>query len=259
MSSPTIIDTDSHVIEPSDLWTSRLPKSWGDDVMHVRWSDTLDAEAWFIGETEISPAWVMCTYKAERDFPVSARTKAEVHPANYEVAERVKLMDRSGVRAAVLYPNIAGLGIDPFVKSPDLAVSVAHVKAYNDFVLEFSGEAPGRFIPMACIPYWSLDLALKEVERAAGLGHSGLVMTGAPHLHGQPRLLSPHWNPLWEVCQAAGLSGRFHASNGGQTDKLDPELMEVEGVPAWVARETTNQFLYNTILLTTTSRRIALT
>ena len=36
-----VIDTDTHVIEPYDLWTSRLPARWGDQVPHVKWDEQL--------------------------------------------------------------------------------------------------------------------------------------------------------------------------------------------------------------------------
>ena len=34
-----IIDVDTHVVEPSDLWTSRLSSKWGDMVPHVEWDE----------------------------------------------------------------------------------------------------------------------------------------------------------------------------------------------------------------------------
>ena len=34
-----IIDTDTHLVEPPDLWTSRMSKKWGDLVPSVRWDD----------------------------------------------------------------------------------------------------------------------------------------------------------------------------------------------------------------------------
>jgi predicted TIM-barrel fold metal-dependent hydrolase len=245
----TIIDTDSHVIEPPDLWTSRLPASWGTNVMHVKWSEQLEAEAWFIGDTQISPAWLFATYKNQSEFPTPSRTRDEVHPANYDPVERTKVMDRAGISASVLYPNIAGLAFDPFVSNPDPSWALAHLHAYNDFVAEWSEAAPGRFVPMACVPYWDLSQAVKEIERVAERGHRGVVMTGAPQLHDQPHLVSPHWDPMWSACEDAGLSVSFHASNGGQSgeDTTSPEVMAAEGVPAWLSRETTNQFLYNTL------------
>ena len=37
-----VIDTDTHVIEPYDLWTSRLDvKKWGDKVPHVKFDEKL--------------------------------------------------------------------------------------------------------------------------------------------------------------------------------------------------------------------------
>jgi hypothetical protein len=35
MSSPLIIDADTHFTELPDLWTSRLPKSWGEDALET--------------------------------------------------------------------------------------------------------------------------------------------------------------------------------------------------------------------------------
>src|SRR5258708_7363973 len=34
-----IIDVDSHISEPGDLWTSRVSKKWGDLVPHVKWAE----------------------------------------------------------------------------------------------------------------------------------------------------------------------------------------------------------------------------
>ena len=34
---PLIVDLDAHLVEPPDLWTSRLPSRWGDMIPHVKW------------------------------------------------------------------------------------------------------------------------------------------------------------------------------------------------------------------------------
>jgi predicted TIM-barrel fold metal-dependent hydrolase len=39
-----IIDTDTHFTEPPDLWTTRLPRSWGESVLHVRRDEASQAE-----------------------------------------------------------------------------------------------------------------------------------------------------------------------------------------------------------------------
>ena len=40
-------------------------------------------------------------------------------------------------------------------------------------------------------------------------------MTGAPNAHGQPHLISRHWDPMWRACEEQGLSVSFHVANGG--------------------------------------------
>ena len=53
-----IIDTDSHVVEPPDLWTSRMSRrKWGDSIPQVRWDDASQMEAWYVGDQRIANAW----------------------------------------------------------------------------------------------------------------------------------------------------------------------------------------------------------
>src|SRR5437899_448319 len=34
-----VIDTDTHLVEPPDLWTSRMSPKYGDLIPHVEWDD----------------------------------------------------------------------------------------------------------------------------------------------------------------------------------------------------------------------------
>jgi predicted TIM-barrel fold metal-dependent hydrolase len=241
----TIVDTDTHITEPADLWTSRLPERWGDLRMHVEWDDTFKAEVWKIGDTTVTRAWAGCMFGFEGGFPSAPATLAEAHPATYDARERLKAMDESGVDVAVLYPNIAGLAFDPFCDLADPEIAAAHVSAYNDFQLEWVAAAPKRFVPMAVIPYWDVARAVAEVERTAALGFRGVVTTGAPHKHGQPYLGDRRWDPLWQACVDAGLPVSFHAANGDLSEYLAPERFLVDGPAVTVTRTSTSAFLDN--------------
>ena len=48
-----IIDTDTHVVEPPDLWTSRVSAKWGDLVPHVAWDPVAEEEAWYSGTARL--------------------------------------------------------------------------------------------------------------------------------------------------------------------------------------------------------------
>jgi hypothetical protein len=49
-----IIDVDSHVTEPPDLWTSRVSVAkWGDRVPHVRANPVDGEQCWYVGDTRL--------------------------------------------------------------------------------------------------------------------------------------------------------------------------------------------------------------
>ena len=49
-----VIDVDSHVTEPPDLWTSRIStKKWGDLVPHVKFSEYLQMDRWYVGDNRL--------------------------------------------------------------------------------------------------------------------------------------------------------------------------------------------------------------
>jgi predicted TIM-barrel fold metal-dependent hydrolase len=126
-------------------------------------------------------------------------------------------MDEYGLHAHVLYPNVGGFGAGRFLQLGDPELMRECVRAYNDFVLEFSSEAPGRLIPLTATAFWDVDWTVKEVERCAKAGHKGIIFTHLPESFGQPVLGDPHWAPLWETAQDLGLSINFHIGNGNMT------------------------------------------
>jgi len=230
-----IIDTDTHVVEAADLWTSRLPSAWGDERMHVVTDPASGVEMWMIGDRRLGPAWVSANWGWPDPYPAYPPTLADCHPATYDAAARVAEMDACGIQTAVLYPNIGGARAP--LSASDPLVACAHVSAYNDFqVEEWVDAAPGRFVPMAVIPFWDVDAAVAEIERITGAGFGGVVTTGAPHLHGQPVLRDPHWDRLWAAIAAAGLSVSFHV--GGAQLGDGAKRLRLAGLPATAAEYT---------------------
>ena len=50
-----IIDADTHIQEPPDLWTSRVGNSMKGKLPRVRWSETDGCEWWFLGDRKLLP------------------------------------------------------------------------------------------------------------------------------------------------------------------------------------------------------------
>ena len=85
-------------------------------------------------------------------------------------------MDEFGIHAQVLYPNVAGFGTGRFLEVGDAELMLACVQAYNDFLVDYGSRAPDRFVPIAAVPFWDVDASVQEIERAATIGHKGIVV-----------------------------------------------------------------------------------
>ena len=229
-----IIDADCHICEPKDIFTSRMPSKYGDLIPQVKYVPEDGADYWFVGDQNVYMVTSSVVYNGadgsyERRQKVEGEDSAwalfpsrfeEQHPSSYDPNERAKVMDEFGIRAAATYPNL-GL-VNPEIYRAgghnDVEYQTAVVTAYNDWVLSWATEQPGRFIPLGNIPYWDIDMAVKEVVRCAEIGMMGLVMSGVPEIHGCPSLSDTAWDPMWAAAQDAQLSISFHAG-GGEFDR----------------------------------------
>jgi uncharacterized protein len=210
-----VIDTDTHVIEPYDLWTSRISVTkWGDLVPHVKWDDAKQEDAWYFGDTRVSPGASAAQAGWHQYPPEHPPSLDLVDPATWDAGARLRRMDEYGVWAQVLYPNVAGFGTGRVLAIGDPELMLACVQAYNDFLAEYASADARRFIPIMALPMWDIEACQREVVRSTGLGHKGVIMTGEPAFWGLPKLADPHWDPLWATLQEAGLSVNFHIGSG---------------------------------------------
>ena len=258
-----IIDSDAHVMETPDLFTSRFPAKFAEVVPHVKVDPKSGREMWYVGDTAVHGA-VFSVYKGGKDDPVVKyegadleadgwahfpKTIAEVHPSAYDPNERAKVMDQYGIQSATTFPNLGILGPDIFRSTPglDLDLGLRVVSAYNDWIMTWPEQQPGRFIPLACIPYWDVQGAVAEIERCAEMGVKGLVMSGRPEIHGCAILPDTQYDAVWAAAQAAGMSISFHAGAGGFDNHYNDGRQSVQGTPAMQVYSTVSMLFQNTI------------
>ena len=68
-----IIDCDTHITEPADLWTSRVASKWADQVPHVAPNAKDDGQYhWFIGDDAVARAPAGGVRGVEGDVPGGA-------------------------------------------------------------------------------------------------------------------------------------------------------------------------------------------
>lgn len=231
-----VIDVDTHVIEPPDLWTSRMSKEkWGDLVPHVKWDPEINEEQWFIGEKPIYRVGIPAMAGYDEYAPLHPVRVADIPDDQIFAAQRLKKMDEYGVHSAILYPNVGvfaaadylGMAIDP-------QFALECTQAYNNFLVDFCSTDTDRYIPVMTIPFWDLEETRKEIDRATAAGHKGIVMTSQPENFDLPSLDHSHWYPLWDQCQSLGIPVNFHIGSGKLTTYGLPENGEHAGY-AWTS------------------------
>src|SRR5947208_2086593 len=91
-----VISVDDHVIEPPDLWTSRLPAKYLGTCPQVREDD--EGEAWYYDGRRIPISGnVVQAGVAPENFDPRARRYSEIPPACYDPRARIEAMNEDGV------------------------------------------------------------------------------------------------------------------------------------------------------------------
>ena len=148
-------------------------------------------------------------------------------------------LDELGLDVAVLYPTY---GLIP-IHITDAELRQAMAAAFNAYLAEQYAPYADRLIPVACIPTFTPEEALAELEHAVvDLGLRAVMMGGAiprPIPEGGPSAIWMDglghgslydYDPLWRRCAELGVSPTFHSTGSG-----------------WGSRMSTSNFVYNHI------------
>ena len=207
-----VIDVDTHLTEPPDVWTSRVSSKWGDLVPHIERREGEDC--WVIGEKVVIKPGFVSMAGFDGTIPEHPKTYDDFPTACFDASARIDHMDSNGIYAQVLYPNVGGFGSQTFLRLNEPKLMLECVSAYNDFLIEWSSGHPERFVAVMALPFWDLEASLAELQRAVSKGHKAVLFPSQPHDFGQPALCDRYWDPLWAAAQEAELSISFHI--GGQ-------------------------------------------
>ena len=168
MTAYDLISADSHVIEPADLFEKRLPAGLRVRAPQLRsWNG---GSAWMVEGADAVPLPPSASsgsgYRLARDSggePRQAVTFEEVLPGLYDPVERVDPRNADSVDAEVLYPFPALW--DAIKRLENTELSLACVRAYNDFIAEFCSHSPDRLLGLGKIPSGSRRSAEAELAR----------------------------------------------------------------------------------------------
>ena len=219
MDQDVIISADSHVMEPADLWTSRLPASQREVAPEVRRDP--DGAGWLfyaptLEPSKVSGSWGAGVDRAEFRAHLDTAGYESARPSGWDPVERLKDQDIDGVSAEVLYGT---LGMRLF-RMTDAPLQRAVFAAYNDWLAEFCAHDRGRLHGLGLISLWDVDAGVRELERCAELGMVGaMIWGGAPDDAPYHR---PSYDRFWAAAQDLGLPLSLHVVSGmGEESRVD--------------------------------------
>ena len=212
-----IIDADSHILEPPDLWLTYLEPELRDRAMRVK----TDAQGLEYLEVDGKPASGIKGGMLA-NIAGAGRTDLEffLTPGNvtYEEArasappsgnpdERLKWLDAEGSDSTFLYPS---LGLDWPQDCRDPIMAAAYTRAYNNWLNDFCSTDPDRLLPIAHISLLDVGEGIKELERTHGLGMRGAYPPVVP-FNGIP-YGEPHYDRFWATAEDLGVPISLHVT-----------------------------------------------
>jgi len=203
-----VVDCDSHVMEPPDLWETYIEPRFRDRAIRITIDPADGLEVLSIDNRPLLKGILAGLGGANlprQSLFVPGRLKYMdgCPPASYRPEERIRLLDEWGVTAGVLFPTV---GILWEVEDNELAT--AYARAYNNWIRDFCAAAPGRAIPIAHLALQDPASALEELRRCLKLGFKGVFLAPEP-ITGR-RFSHPDFDPIWRECEEAGIPLCLH-------------------------------------------------
>ncbi len=190
---------DSHLVEPDDLFESRMPADLAARMPRSVKDPDGKWETVYVDGKEFRRRMA----GTGLTDPETGLTVFERAPGANDPHLRLKDLDEEGIWSELIYPSI-GIWTSSI---DDPALLAAGSRAINDWAIEFQRVSP-RFVCTATIPLLSITDAVAEIERVAGLGFKAAYFSVAPP--GEQGYASPEWNPVWAALEETGTVLAIH-------------------------------------------------
>jgi predicted TIM-barrel fold metal-dependent hydrolase len=218
-----IFSVDDHVVEPADVWSSRVPARFRDAAPHV--IEEGGREFWVYEDQRAMTMGLNAVAGKPRDqWSLEPTSFADMIPGCYDPRERARDMLAQGVLASICFPTLPRFGGMLFNSFKDKELADVCVRAWNDFILDewCPGGPEGMFVPMIICQVWDPERAGEEVRRCAAKGARALAFTENPVPDGLPGFYGDHWDPLWRAVAEVGLPVCMHIASSGYVPMPDP-------------------------------------
>ena len=242
---PRILSVDDHVVEPPDLWTSRLPAKYHDRCPRVeRDSAVFNFEGgeftyqkgvpggaecdWWLYDDLVYPFPKLSAASGFETLDVEPVTFDQIRPGGWKQGDRLADMTANHVDASLCFPNVLPRFCgQTFLEREDKELALLCVQAYNNWMIDewCAGDARGRLIPLTLIPLWDPAAAALEVHRCADKGSFAVAFSenpyhlGLPSIHDKDRF----WDPFLTACQETDTVVCMHIGSSSKMPTTSPD------------------------------------
>ena len=242
---PRILSVDDHVVEPPDLWTSRLPAKYQDRCPRVeRDSAVFNFEGgeftyqkgvpggaecdWWLYDDLVYPFPKLSAASGFETLDVEPVTFDQIRPGGWKQGDRLADMTANHVDASLCFPNVLPRFCgQTFLEREDKELALLCVQAYNNWMIDewCAGDGRGRLIPLTLIPLWDPAAAALEVHRCADKGSFAVAFSenpyhlGLPSIHDKDRF----WDPFLTACQETDTVVCMHIGSSSKMPTTSPD------------------------------------
>jgi uncharacterized protein len=215
-----VFDSDSHVVEPPEVWTKYLEPEFRTLGKHALWREEgklgsyLKINGKMFRDTMNSniPRHAIwrpgLTWEQIGEMDPNTRHSMTEGASNPEA--RLQDMNAMGIDQALLYPTWFAEGFH-LVEDPDVAYALA--RAYNDWIADFCKTAPQRLFAAAMVPLQNMDYALEELRRVRRIACFRGAFIRPMFLEGR-YFTHPFYDPLWAELESLELAAAVHPTAG---------------------------------------------
>lgn len=217
-----LLSSDSHIVEPPDLWAERIEKKYRDRAPHV--VEEAEADWWFIDGVRTNSfqggAQAGVRFESQDALRPAARFR-EVRAGAYLPQQYLRDNDLDGVHGSIIYPTE---GLQLF-RVHDDALLTAVFRAYNDWLVEFCRTDSTRLKGIALINVEDVPTAIAELERTRKAGLAGGMITVYPP---EDRSYDhPQYEPFWAAAQDLAAPLSLHIDTNRPAPGTERESIKV--------------------------------
>ncbi|CAN5492594.1 amidohydrolase family protein [soil metagenome] len=191
-----VVSVDNHFSVTQDIWYERFPESMRDRAPRV-WHGDGVFHVGYQGQSIITPVLV------------PAFAEFEALPGTSVMEARLRDLDKEGIDQEIVFGNsTTGLLFGEDLEARDIMARI-----YNEFLVEFGAQAPGRFHGVAFANYWDparWEGSLREIV-SLGLKTFMLPMNPGKGVDGKPiSYVGEEMDDFWSMIEESGLPVCFH-------------------------------------------------